>query len=69
MMSTYFTIENFPNLNVWPCPGTLSMNMFDSAGYATFSGHLTALSYSLLDTQYYPYEMASQIWYPWNTSC
>jgi hypothetical protein len=52
----YFTIENLRNLNVWPCPSRPSINAFVSAGYATYSGHLTTLGYSLLHAQYYPYD-------------
>ncbi|CAF4961106.1 unnamed protein product [Rotaria sp. Silwood1] len=52
----YFTIENFRDLNLWPFSGTPSMNMFVSAGYATYSGHLTQLGYSLLHAQYFPSE-------------
>jgi len=49
-------IEKFQNLNIRLYPGTSSMNMFVSAGYETYSSHLTALGYSLLHAQYYPYE-------------
>ena len=50
----YFTIEHFRTLSLWPFTGTPSMNMFIAAGYTTYSGHLTALGYSLLHAQYFP---------------
>lgn len=52
----YFSIDNFRGLNIWPFAGTPTMNMFISAGYATYSGHLTSLGYSLLHAQYFPYD-------------
>ncbi|CAF1581884.1 unnamed protein product [Rotaria magnacalcarata] len=52
----YFSIDHFRSLNLWPCTATPSMNMFVAAGYATYSGHLTGLGYSLLHAQYFPSE-------------
>jgi len=57
----YFTIDHFRSLNVWPYPGTPSINMFVSAGYATYSGHLTKLGCSLLHAQYFPHESLSKL--------
>lgn len=54
MTREYFSVEHFRSMNLWPCPGTPSMNMFVAAGYATYSGHLTTLGYSLLHAQYFP---------------
>lgn len=61
LKAEYFTVEHLRNLNVWPCPSKPSMHKFVSAGYATYSGHLTVLGYSLVKAQYIPYEWLSML--------
>ena len=49
----YFNIEHFRSLKLWPCPMPSTINAFMSAGYITYTGHLTELGTSLLHAQYY----------------
>jgi hypothetical protein len=58
---SYFTIDHFRSLNLWPCPSTATMNMFLSAGYVSYSGHLTTLGNSLLRAQYFTPDLLSRI--------
>ena len=57
----YFTIEHFRSMKIWPCPVNPSLNSFVTAGYASYSGHLTTLGYSLLHVKYFPHEWLAKI--------
>lgn len=49
----YFSIELYRSLKLWPCPVSSASHNFLSAGYITYTGHLTELGASLLHDQYY----------------
>ena len=61
LTKSYFSIDNFRSLNLWPCPATLNMDMFVSAGYASYSGHLTKLGDSLYHAQYFPFDLLPKL--------
>ena len=61
MSRGYLTTGHFLHLNLWPCRGPPSMDVFVSAGYATYSGHLTKLGYSLLHAEYFPHSWLSKL--------
>lgn len=57
----YLSIDVLKSLNIWPCRGKPSMHTFIAAGYATYSGHLTALGNSLLNKQYFPRDWLARL--------
>ncbi|CAF1215014.1 unnamed protein product [Adineta steineri] len=58
---SYFTIDQFRDLNLWPYPGEPCMDSFIAAGYASYSGHLTTLGFSLLHAQYFSFDSLAQL--------
>ena len=53
VMKQFVSVENLRNLNLWPCPSTISIGAFVAAGYGSYSGHLTTLGTYLYHAQYF----------------
>ncbi|UJR32137.1 hypothetical protein I4U23_019605 [Adineta vaga] len=58
---SYYTIEQFRSLNLWPCPSTISLSSFIAAGYGSYSGHLTTLGTYLYHAQYFSFDLLTRL--------
>ena len=58
---SYFSVEHFRYLNVWPYRGIVSINAFIAAGYAAYSGYLTTFGTQLLHARYFTFDMVASM--------
>jgi hypothetical protein len=60
-INRYFHMRHLNALKLWPCPIKPCLKDFVAAGYVSYSGQLTTLGNSLVNSQYIPIECLSKL--------